>query len=370
MISAISLRNFKCFAGATLRLTHGLNVFAGANGTGKSTIAQALLVLFQSVRSGALAAGRLELNGQLVDLGTSTDVLYRRAENDEFAIVLRDAEEGRWAVTAKTRPSKPQHTLPAQVTGSPLPIRCLEGSLIYLSADRLAPQRSYPIYMPRSNPNVIGKRGEFAPLLYHRTRKRRISNEALLLENEDGSVYSDLGTQFNLWMNRLFPGFAMRTERLEQLDAVMLGLNMQGQTAESEYLRPTNVGFGVMIALPIVLGGLMAARRSTVIFENPEAHLHPAAQSMIGEFLARVAVGGAQVLIETHSDHMINGIRLAYKNRLCSQADLRFFSFEKEPRYGAHSIVRVRIDKSGEFQTPPDQFFDQGDKDLRLLLGI
>ena len=57
---------------------------------------------------------------------------------------------------------------------------------------------------------------------------------------------------------------------------------------------------------------LLSAKRGTlVLLENPEAHLHPQGQVRIGELIARTAASGVQILVETHSDHVLNGIRLA-----------------------------------------------------------
>jgi hypothetical protein len=209
-----------------------------------------------------------------------------------------------------------------------------------------------------------------APLLYGRTRSQQISNAMLLLENSDKRSFADVESQFSLWMGRLFPGFQVRTENLEQLDSVMLGLNLQREVGAAEYFRPGNVGFGVSVALPVILAGLLADKETTFIVENPEAHLHPSAQSLVGEFLARVAAGGAQVFVETHSDHVVNGMRIAFRNGVLSKDDLSFFAFSKTDAYGSHRITTVQLDESGDFDVRPDTFFDQADKDLKLIYGI
>lgn len=109
---------------------------------------------------------------------------------------------------------------------------------------------------------------------------------------------------------------------------------------------------------------------TAIFIENPEAHLHPTAQSLLGEFLARVAAGGSQVFIETHSDHVVNGMRIAFKNRVISKDDLRFFAFSKTSEYGSHKISPVTLEDSGDFKGRPESFFDQADKDLSLIYGI
>src|SRR4029079_13492459 len=94
-------------------------------------------------------------------------------------------------------------------------------------------------------------------------------------------------------------------------DTNMTALRLKRRGVTTEWLRPTNIGFGVTYALPIIVAGLLAAPGSLFLVENPEAHLHPAGQSRIGRFLATLAAAGVQVIAETHTDPARNGVRLA-----------------------------------------------------------
>ena len=60
-----------------------------------------------------------------------------------------------------------------------------------------------------------------------------------------------------------------------------------------------------------------------MVVENPEAHLHPSAQTKIGEFIALIASCGVQVVIETHSDHVVDGIRLSLKDKIIKPEELK-----------------------------------------------
>lgn len=75
--------------------------------------------------------------------------------------------------------------------------------------------------------------------------------------------------------------------------------------------KPANVGFGYTYILPIIVSGLIAQKGQILIVENPEAHLHPKAQSEIAKFLALVASCGVQIYIESHSEHILNGLRIS-----------------------------------------------------------
>lgn len=81
----------------------------------------------------------------------------------------------------------------------------------------------------------------------------------------------------------------------------------------------TNIGFGISYVLPIIVTGLIAKPDTIMVVENPEAHLHPSAQSKIGQFLAVIAQSGVNVIVETHSDHVINGIQIATAKHIISK---------------------------------------------------
>lgn len=85
-----------------------------------------------------------------------------------------------------------------------------------------------------------------------------------------------------------------------------------GNSLAEHGVLPTLTGFGISYILPIVTMGLWCTceKNCVLIVENPEAHLHPSAQSNIGKFLELVSSGGVQVIIETHSEHVIDGVRL------------------------------------------------------------
>jgi predicted ATPase len=130
----------------------------------------------------------------------------------------------------------------------------------------------------------------------------------------------------------------------------------------SELIRPANMGFGFSYALPILVAGLLVPETGVLIVENPEAHLHPAGQSRLGRFLARVAGSGAQVIVETHSDHVINGIRLAaVEDRVIDPNAVVMYFFSDEP---GNSPTAIQLNGRGALSSWPKGFFDQIEEDL------
>ena len=124
-----------------------------------------------------------------------------------------------------------------------------------------------------------------------------------------------------------------------------------------------NVGFGISYALPIVVDLLLAEEDDFVIIENPEAHLHAKAQSNMGYFIGRMASAGVRILLETHSEHIVNGIRRAIVDQkallLPESVSIYFFSMLSN----ILNIDEISIDKYGNLSNFPVDFFDQQRQD-------
>lgn len=137
----------------------------------------------------------------------------------------------------------------------------------------------------------------------------------------------------------------------------------------NEAIIPTLTGFGISYVFPIVVAGLLATtnHNQVLIVENPEAHLHPSAQSAIGKFLAIIAASGTQVIVETHSEHVIDGARM---QMTCVESTEDMLVNYMSQDNGSMKILRISIDKKGELDEWPEGFFDQKQTDLRQLFQM
>ena len=126
----------------------------------------------------------------------------------------------------------------------------------------------------------------------------------------------------------------------------------------------TNVGFGITYALPILVSGLTVPEGGMLIVENPEAHLHAKAQSNMGYFLARMAAAGVRVIIETHSEHIVNGIRrmIVEGKTVMSHEDMTIYFFQN--KNGEKNIMEFGMDEWGNLDEFPVDFFDQVRQDM------
>ena len=187
----------------------------------------------------------------------------------------------------------------------------------YISADRLGPQEFYLKSTLTTFPNV-GAKGEFTVNLLYK-KKDELVNEHLCL-GEDAKT---LATQTEEWLNEIFGGAKVE---IPSSESKILDLLLNTNKSKDRF-RPTNVGFGYHCVLPIVVSGLIAQPDEILIVENPEAHLHPRAQSRLAQFLARVSSCGVQVFIESHSDHILNALRIAVLDKIVTPEDLSVLYF-------------------------------------------
>ncbi|MGO4420267.1 DUF3696 domain-containing protein [Streptomyces sp. MCAF7] len=104
-----------------------------------------------------------------------------------------------------------------------------------------------------------------------------------------------------------------------------------------------------------------------VLLENPEAHLHPQGQTQMATLAAAAAAQGAQVIIETHSDHVINGVRLAVKQGRITPRQAVFHYFRGDGT--GVEVVSPRIDSDGMLDQWPTGFFDELENTLDQLIG-
>ncbi|MBM3495754.1 MAG: DUF3696 domain-containing protein [Armatimonadetes bacterium] len=369
MLGQLKLTHFKCF-GSQVFDFGDLTLLCGRNGLGKSTMIQALLLLRQSHSQGLLARGELALNGDLVRLGTAADALYEAAEDDVIGVdlITRAGSRGSWRFVA----ARGEDVLRLQpgFAGTAPDLRGLSllgDDFHYLRAERVGPRGSHPTsdYAVREH-RQIGADGAYATHYLVQFGDQPVQNQAVVHPNADSRR---LGAQVEAWLGEIIPGVRLHYRLHAGLDEVALTYSfVQHQTVTREY-RPANVGFGVSYVLPVVLSLVAALPGSLVILENPEAHLDPRGQAEVGRLAALASKGGVQVIAETHSDHVVNAVRVAVRRNDVCPASVRVLFFSPGPNGRVPpSVVVPRIDHNGRLDTWPEGFFDEWDRSLSALL--
>ena len=410
MLTEIRLKNFKCFKDEIQIPVGHINLFTGINGRGKSTALQALLLMRQSPEH-SRTTNQLILNGSCIELGNfediknsdtsrtqdiefafkfhkdnnSLDIYYFFRENYEDDMVIdiervdvsgkRGGEEFSLNVERKNDSylvHDQESTFPTHWYNMLFDTPLKTGQILdfireianlsrihYISADRIGPQDFYPKHSFTEFRHV-GNKGQHTANLLAKKRTDLVHEELCLSEAATKTILD----QTEAWLGRIFDGGKIEVKSLE---ANIVLMEMNSERGQNLY-KPVNVGFGYTYALPIIVSGLIAQKGELLIVENPEAHLHPFAQSQLTKFLAQVSACGVQVFIESHSDHILNALRIAVLDNIIKSSELNILYFHRDDDGILLSNIPVLDD--GSIETWPSGFFDQTDKDLARLFGV
>lgn len=387
MITELTLTNFKCFEKETKFEFAKLNLLTGINGRGKSSVLQSLLLLSQTLRN-SNSPEKLLINGEWIELGTFEDIKCSHSGSKEIIIEIKtnDKEQnnllfvyeeygnGRIGNLTDLRIDNEgkfqENTTESDTTSkstknnskkSLLPLGPLNNSSFlhkfhYISADRLGPieyvkKSGFPDSLKlgirgENFINILANYGEI--LNVSMPLCKNLSNHSLIIQTTN-------------WLSYIFDGANVEILGKENSSSILsLLLNSQNVESGKTYKAP-NVGFGYSYVLPIVVAGLIAKKDDTLVIENPEAHLHPRAQSRIAEYLARIAATGIQVFVESHSEHILNGIRLCVLNPdiTFNNQDISIYYFDEN-----YNSELLQINENGKVNNWPSGFFDQQEIDL------
>ena len=385
MIKQFNISNFKAFRNQPLSLSP-LTLLTGLNGSGKSSVLQALLVLRQSFDQGLLQENRLALDGGLLRLGTRQDALFEGANEDPARIgfeltsyIPEKSFPHRWNFVFDSKDDRVSKAAPHKSSSSIEPLGLFGPGFRFLSAERIGPRLNYGMADNDLASVGLGVQGEWAPQYLAASKDQPLSVRQC---HHPGAVATHLLSQVEAWMGEFSPGLRIEVESDPTRDSVTLRYRFEIQRgmqrgAKGEVLREvsnsyraTNVGFGISYTLPVVVAVLAARPGDLILLEAPEAHLHPRGQSKIGQLLARAASGGVQVIVETHSDHVMNGVRVAVHEGLISPETAAFLYFGWDPKAedGTPTVHTVPMDKNGRVEDWPEGFFDEMDRSLETLL--
>ncbi|EMY6820232.1 DUF3696 domain-containing protein [Vibrio cholerae] len=364
MLDSIYIENFKCFKKQLIPMAN-LTLLTGFNAAGKSSSIQTLLLGAQ-IQKSAEGEYSASLNGSLVKLGTVGDVRCHYGAGKEICITYSSGDD--YLKLSLDASSRKENSLPfkSKWTGhNKNSIYSKLHKLIYISAIRNGTLDVYPV--PKDSFPVhadVGDCGQYAPWWLEKHSDDVVCSQRL----NKSEPATSLRAQLNAWANELFPGAEATVEQLENLPLVKLSMRTSKQ---QQYKRPANIGYGLTYAFPILVAGLLAKREQILIVDSPEAHLHPQGQSKMGYFLGVMASAGVQVVCETHSDHVLNGVRLAVADKAIPNSDvaIHFFQSQFDKNEEAPLITSPQLDSNGSLDMWPEGFFDQTDKDLARLNG-
>ncbi len=369
MIEFINIKNFKTLLNASFPLK-SLNLFSGLNGMGKSTLVQSLLLLRQSYERNTIKNKGLLLNGDYVNIGTGQDALSSFSEQEEIIFTVKWSEKEQLS-QFEFDYQRDSDLLPLRksgVDGDSAILSLFNSNFQYLSADRLGPQSHHQLSeFHIRDLKSIGHHGEFAVHFIAVNGAKDLEIEAL---RHPKAVSGSLLDNIEAWMSDISPGLKIKAVAQPQFNSASLSYSFKQGKQTTQEFKPQNVGFGLSYVLPVVTSILRAAKGDLLIIENPESHLHPTGQSLMGKLCAIAAKNGVQLIVESHSDHFLNGIRVAVKQRVVAAAEVKVFFLHRDVQNSTHAseVMYPNIDDEGRIDCWPDGFFDQWDKELDQLL--
>ena len=348
----IKIKGFKCFVESNIDLNN-ITLLTGANASGKSSVVQAILLL-KDACDGKVSYPILDLEDPryAFDFGSPDSLINNETKSDEVSISIN----GDVTLNFSGEEQEQGRKLSVNVDDLSALKSLFSEGLTYFTAERQGPRYEYDrktIY-----DNGCGCRGENTGNVISDNWNTRIAGEKLLKKNNIEELFN---IALDDWVDYIFPGVNVRVQLVgSQSYQVLIRDSFHNIQTDS-----TNIGFGISYALPIIVGALLAPKGGWLIVENPEAHIHAKAQSNVGYFLGMMAAAGLRVVVETHSEHVVNGVRRAatVSGRLKSdEVNIYFFRNKSVSEL-------ITIDKLGNLSDFPVDFFDQSRQDMLEIIN-
>lgn len=238
--------------------------------------------------------------------------------------------------------------------------------ITYIGPFRKDPER---IYRDSESSFInVGKNGENASAILRQAQQSK--PEVLMNVSE--------------WFEKSM-GFSIGIEEIDNSNLFRLMVGSRSADINSNII---DVGYGVSQVLPIVTQVYMdrmqdeeirrsyqkTSQRKTFIFEQPELHLHPAAQANLADLFVEKVIkhSASKFLIETHSEHLIRKLQVLIADPQCEvkHTDVAFYYVDKAED-GYSSVTKIEINENGQFiEKWPSGFFDKSYELSRELLHV
>lgn len=366
------IHNFKNHADTTLQMGN-LTLLTGINGAGKSSVIQSMLALRESfLRNASMES--LVLKGDSFNLGMSSEIVNQNGvENPDCLHLAIIQDDGKTYDFNYVYPLQEVSSLKAKEKillddEEAKNIALFSDDFQYLSAFRDGPQVSYG-----ANTDIVDEHrqlshknglGEYTVYFLSRFGDQPLNIEALA---RDDSRAKTLREQTECWLDVISRGLAMTIDQDGTTYKLKFGYQQKGKT--NRFFTALNNGFGITYTLSVIVAILSAKPGTLLLIENPEAHVHPSGQSALMELATKAAANGVQIVMETHSDHIVNGALVACKRGYMNKDGLSVYYFDKDDDFNAKA-QKLEVGDNGRLQHTPVGFFDQMDADLEVLFDI
>lgn len=315
----------------------------------------------------------VQLNGNLTHVGSLEDIHNNSeiADNILFIEIISNANStNKWGYeTSEQRDVLFGKKYLPKLSSNELGMnKTFEGELFYqyIEAERFGSRDNLKLAEHAIHPFWLGTKGEHTIEVLNNIRTRQ--NHKLSLKHADPRKHPNMSQNIafdniEAWMGEISPGYKIELKKEVKAN---ISFNSIISTTGHE-TKPINIGFGYSYALSIVTALLLASQGDLIIIENPEAHIHPRGQSYLGRLIALTAQAGVQVIIETHSDHLLNGIRVITRIKQDFEPSLVTLYYISQYN-GQSSAEKITITKNGKLSNWPNGFFDQQAQDMFTIM--
>ena len=192
------------------------------------------------------------------------------------------------------------------------------------------------------------------------------------LARENTDEWQGLKTEIETFGKRsaLFDELRVRLLGSGDSDPFQLQVRKGSRRLKGPYRNLIDVGYGVSQVLPLIVEILRQDGARQFLLQQPELHLHPTAQAALGSLFCEVAAGGRQLIVETHSDHLIDRIRMDVRDGKTSlkPEDVRILYFERSA-LDVH-IHEINFDEQGNICGAPETYRSFFMDEVRRSLGL
>jgi predicted ATPase len=376
-INSLKIENFKSHLSTEVDFSN-LNIITGMNGVGKSSLIQALLLLRQSYEKDKLKT--LHLVGDYYSVGSIEDAISQSAKENRIIFSLKCTNlnvelEYVFDVIKNLEDTYVKLKENLQFDDDLLDeVNLFNSKFQYLSASRNGPSDDYAVdtYSVKEKHQISNKEGR-AELIAHfidEYKNKDIPILELKFDKEDKSQFVKLLDQINYWMSGISKNVKVNAEKVGNTSyKIKYTYNRPNRTATKPFTSK-NVGYGISYDLPIITALLSASPGDLIIVENPEAHIHPLGQAKLMELICKASHAGVQIIIETHSDHIINGALVCCHKGIVDNKEIKVYYFDRDEEMHATKSFDLLVEEGGRISHPPKGFFDQIDIDLQTIMGF
>lgn len=342
MIKSLEISGFKSINYAKINLSN-FTLLAGANSMGKTTVIQSIFALLQS--------GNNPFRGEYMNIGKFNELITLATDSNEINFKMQYEVDTQIKEYSKCIVKEGVKESRGEIQNF---------RVIYCSAERVGVKDTYEKYL--DDEIHIGKNCEY--VFHYLAEHKDVS-----LDMETDFIYDSdskytFGGQVDYWLNKI-SGYRIKASEIEKTEFIQVLYTKDRMNFE---MRPKNVGTGITYIAELIIAALACRTGDLLIIENPEIHLHPSGQAEMVNFLACLAQHGIQIIVETHSDHVYNGIRRCICQDEIERKNVSIYFFKQDDR-NCSVPVNIKLNDDGKALIQADGFFDQINKDLDIILG-